>query len=266
MRRFLLAVTVCLPLSTLLAGNTAQAATAAAPASSPQLQTIRTLQHLETVSYKAATAFYLYSVLNRDPQQFKKIQTQMSEGDALLQQLGSGSGFQSKWNALKHALTSAKFTEDGVADNASINAVDAALNALAQALRSEEAAQRTAGGIVVDKMAELLYDQYVLMQVMTSAYLRRSADYFGGAIVASSGPQVEIDQLANTFGAQLDQLNRYYQKNPKVSTTLKEITTKWVFIRNSFINFNQDNVPFIVGRYNEQITDKLLAAYEALLP
>lgn len=263
MRRTLLALSVCSSL--LLTGVLIPPAAAAeAAAASPQVQAIRSLQHLETVSYRAATAFYLYSVLNRDPQQYKKMQKQITDGDALMASLANP-GIAPKWNDFKRTLTSAKFTSEGVADNASINAIDASLSALTQALRAEENQQRAAGHIVVDKMADLLYEQYVLMQVMTSAYLRKSADYFGGAIVATQGPQVEIDQLAEKFGTQLDQLNRYYAKNPQVSAALKDVTTKWVFIRDSFINFNKDNVPFIVGRYNEQITDKLLNAYEQLL-
>lgn len=236
----------------------------AAAANSPQIQTIRNLQQLETVSYKAATAFYLYSVLNRDPQQHQKMQTLLGSGDVMVQKLANGS-ITGKWKELKTRLTTAKFTSEGVADNPSINAIDGALTSLTQNIRSIEAEQRTAGNVAVDKNAEMLYDQYVLMQVMTAAYLRKSADYFGGAIVASQGPQVEIDQLANKFSTQLAQLNSYYGKNAQVSPTLKEVTTKWTFIKNSFINFNQDNVPFIVGRYNEQITDKLLTAYEQLL-
>lgn len=264
MRRHLIALALCpsLLVSTAFI-STAQAAPAASvPA---QVQTIRNLQHLETLSYKAATAFYLYSVLNRDPDQFKKMQAQLSAGDVLAQKLANGS-LTGKWNDLKKSVTSAKFTSEGVADNNSINAVDAALSTLTQNIRSIEAEQRTASNIAVDKMADMLYEEYVLMQVMTAAYLRKSADYFGGAIVASQGPQVEIDVLANKFTSQLDQLNRHYEKNPQVGATLKEVTTKWVFIKNSFINFNRDNVPFIVGRYNEQITDRLLTAYEQLLP
>ncbi len=237
---------------------------AAAPAS-PAAHTIRNLQQLETLSYKAATSFYLYSVLNRDPAQLKRMQTELASGDVMVQKIGVG-GVSSRWNELKRAVTNAKFTSEGVADNPSINAVDAALNTLTQNLRNLEAEQRTAGNIAADKMAEMLYDQYVLMQVMTAAYLRQSADYFGGAIVASQGPQVEIDKLAVKFSSQLDQLNKHYAKNPQVSATLKDVTTKWTFIKRSFMNFNQDNVPFIVGRYNEQITDKLLTAYEQLLP
>lgn len=262
MRRHLIALALC---PSLLLGTTLASTAQAAPAASAQVQTIRNLQHLETLSYKAATAFYLYSVLNRDPDQFKKMQAQLSAGDALAQKLGNG-GLTGKWNDLKKATTSAKFTSEGVADNNSINAVDAALSTLTQSLRAIETEQRTAGNIAVDKMADMLYEEYVLMQVMTAAYLRKSADYFGGAIVASQGPQVEIDVLANKFSAQLDQLNRHYEKNPQVGPTLKEVTTKWVFVKNSFINFNRDNVPFIVGRYNEQITDRLLTAYEQLLP
>lgn len=266
MRRLLLSLTLCSQslLGMLILGSpTAMAAPVVA--SSPHAQTLRNLQHLETLSYKAATAFYLYSVLNRDPGQLKKMQGQLSSGDVIVQKLGNG-GLNSKWNSLKRSVTSATFTEEGVADNPSINAVDAALSTLTQNIRSIEVEQRTAGNVASDKMADMLYEQYVLMQVMTAAYLRQSADYFGGAIVASQGPQVEIDQLAVKFSSQLDQLNRHYTKNPQVSPTLKEVTTKWAFIKNSFMNFNQDNVPFIVGRYNEQITDRLLTAYEQLQP
>ncbi|MDQ8038654.1 MAG: hypothetical protein REI12_14630 [Pedobacter sp.] len=261
MRRLLLTLTLCsLPLTS-LAPLPAMAATAAAS----QVQSIRNLQQLETLSYKAATSFYLYSVLNRDPSQLKRMQGELASGDVLVQKIGVG-GITSRWNELKRTTTNAKFTSEGVADNPSINAVDAALSTLTQTIRTIEAEQRTAGNIATDKMADMLYDQYVLMQVMTAAYLRKSADYFGGAIVLSQGPQVEIDKLAARFSSQLDQLNKHYAKNPQVSATLKEVTTKWTFIKGSFVNFNQDNVPFIVGRYNEQITDRLLTAYEQLLP
>lgn len=267
MRRLLLSLTICSQslLGISLLSVTASSMAVAAPAAAPQIQTVRNLQHLETLSYKVATAFYLYSVLNRDPSLHKRMQAELASGDALVQKLGNG-GVTSRWNELKRTATSAKFTTEGVADNPSINAVDAALSTLTQTIRTLEAEQRTAGNVAVDKMADMLYEEYVLMQVMTAAYLRKSADYFGGAIVASQGPQVEIDQLAIKFSSQLDQLNRHYAKNPQVSPTLKEVTTKWAFIKNSFMNFNQDNVPFIVGRYNEQITDRLLTAYEQLLP
>lgn len=256
-----------LKLCSLMLGTLASPMLMAAPAAqatSPQVQTIRTLQHLETVSYKAGTAFYLYSVLNKDPQEYKKMQAQISAGDSMVQKLGNNT-VSAKWNDFKRSLTAAKFTSEGVADNASINAIDGALSTLTQNIRSSETEQKVAGKLSTDKMADMLYEQYVLMQVMTAAYLRKSADYFGGAIVASQGPEVEIDQLANKFSVQLDQLNRHYAKTPQVALPLKEITTKWTFIKNSFKNYNKDNVPFIVGRYNEQITEKLLTAYEELL-
>lgn len=264
MRRFLNTLTLS---SFMLIGVVAAPVVMAAPGTlvaSPQVQTIRTLQHLETISYKAGTAFYLYSVLNRDPREYKKMQAQVSAGDGLVQTLGNN-GITPKWNDFKHALSSAKFTSEGVADNPSINLIDGALSSLTQTIRTIETEQRLAGKVSTDKMADMLYEEYVLMQIMTSAYLRKSADYFGGAIVASQGPEVEIDVLADKFSVQLGQLNRHYAKTPKVAQSLKEITTKWTFIKNSFKNFNKDNVPFIVGRYNEQITEKLLTAYEDLL-
>ncbi len=236
------------------------AAPAGSPASSAALQGVQKLQTLQTVTYRAATAFYLYNVLNRDPQQFRKMQTMLAEGDSLVGSTGNAA-LQLKWNELKRACTSATFTSDGVADNDSINAVDTTLNDLAAAIRSNINEQRTSGKIAVDKMSDMLYDQYVTMQIMTSAYLRYSADYFGGAIVASRSGEVEIDKLAIKFGHQMDQLNKHYGRHPTIGPLLKQTTTRWVFVRKSFINFNENNVPFVIGRYNEQITDKLLQAY-----
>lgn len=239
-------------------------ASPAAAVASPAVKAIQALQKIETVSYRAATAFYLYNVLNRDPQQFRKMQTMLAEGDVLLGQTGNAA-LQLKWDELKRACTSAKFTSEGVAENESVNAVDTALSNLAGALGANISEQRAKGNVIVDKMAAMLYDEYVTMQIMTAAYLRKSADYFGGAIVSSQSGEIEIDQLAIKFGSQLDQLNRYYGKHPKIGPLLKEVTTRWVFVRNSFIKFNENNVPFVIGRSNEQITDKLLAAYSIVM-
>ncbi|HEX4869820.1 MAG TPA: hypothetical protein VFV15_03730 [Moraxellaceae bacterium] len=258
MRRLLLALAVTVSVSGAMTASVCAAAPAAASASADALQS---LQHLETVSYQAATSFFLYSVLNRDPQHMKRAQASLGSGDALVQKLGNGA-ISPKWSAFRQSITGARFTSEGVADNASLNAIDGALTGLTQALRTQRNEQRLAANVATDKMADMLYDQHVLMQTMTTAYLRKSADYFGGAIVQSDAPQVEIDKLAAKFQAQLDQLNKYYAKNAAVAALLREVTTKWTFIRGSFINFNENNVPFIVGRYNEQITEKLLAAYE----
>lgn len=246
----------------LLSSGSVLAATTAT--SNPQLKTLYNLQQLETVSYKAATSFYLYSVLNRDPQHFKNMQSSTTLGDALVQQIGKPA-ITTQWQTYKKKLTTAHFTEEGVADNPSILAVDGALSTLTQSLRQAGAEERKAQNFTSDKMADMLYDQYVTMQIMTAAYLRKSADYFGGAIVATQGPQVDLEKLANKFSSQLDQLKVHYAKNAEITATLKEVTTKWIFIRSSFINSNQNNVAFVIGRYNEQITDKLLSVYEKLL-
>lgn len=243
---------------------TALAAPVTTSANNPALQAIHSLQRIEMVAYRAATSFYLYNVLNRDPQQYRKMLAMLNEGDAHIAK-AANPALQLKWEVLKRTCTTANFTAEGVADNDSINAVDAALNDLTHSLKANIGEQRASGKVAVDKMADMLYDEYVTMQVMTAAYLRYSADYFGGAIVASRSGEVEIDKLAIRFGTQLDQLNRHYGKHPKIAPLLKEVTTRWAFVRNSFINFNEKNVPFVVGRYNEQITDKLLQAYAMLL-
>lgn len=263
MRRLLIAVTfgvLCLGPWAVATPALAAPAPVSASASANSLQA---LQQLETVSYQAATSFYLYCVLNRDPQHIKKAQAQVTAGEARVKSLNNP-GISSKWTTFKQAIANADFTSEGMVENQSLIAVDSAHSALAQALRSSRTEQRLSTNIATDKMSDMLYDQHVLMQVMTAAYLRKSADYFGGSIVQSQGPQVEIDLLANKFTAQQDALMKHYAKKAEVATLLREVNTKWIFIRKSFINFNENNVPFIVGRYNEQINERLLLAYEKL--
>lgn len=261
MRKLLLALAISVSAVSTLTASISAAAPAAAASTSTAA--IKSLQQLETVTYQSATSFFLYSVLNRDPQHLKKAQASMAVGDSLVAIIGSAA-INTRWAAFKQAITSTKFTSEGMAENASLNALDGTLTALTQTLRSQRMEQRLAANVATDKMADLLYDQHVLMQVMTTAYLHKSADYFGGAIVQSDAPQVDIDKLAARFQTQLDQLNRHYAKNKAVAPALREVTTKWTFIRNSFINYNENNVPFIVGRYNEQINERLLLAYEKL--
>lgn len=258
MRRLLLALAVTVSMTGAMTASVCAAAPASASSAADALQN---LQHLETVSYQAATSFFLYSVLNRDPQHMKRTQSSLANGDAMVQRLGN-TAITPKWSAFRQAVTSAKFTSEGVADSTSLNTIDSTLTGLTQVLRTQRNEQRLAANVATDKMADMLYDQHVLMQTMTTAYLRKSADMFGGAIVKSDAPEVEIDKLAARFQAQLDQLNKHYARNTAVSALLREVVTKWTFIRGSFINYNENNVPFIVGRYNEQITEKLLAAYE----
>lgn len=262
MRGFLLALTVAL--SQLL--FTAPSAWAASEnAARPELKTFFTLQKLETTSYQAATSFYLYSVLNRDPQQYKKMQTKITTADEMVKSLNKAD-VSAQWEALKRTLLNANFTSDGVADNPSLIAVDTALNQLTKNLRKLDAEERNTHKVKSDKMTDMVYDQYVLMQLMTAAYLRKSADYFGGSVTGTRGSEtIDIEKTAKKFTSQLDQLRYHYAKNPEISKTLKEVTTKWVFIRGSLINFNQESVPFIVGRYNEQITERLLNTYEKLI-
>ncbi|MES2917600.1 MAG: hypothetical protein V4729_03165 [Pseudomonadota bacterium] len=261
MRKLLMALAISVSAVGVLTASVSAAAPAAAASTSTA--SIKSLQQLETTTYQTATSFFLYSVLNRDPQHLKKSQAYMAVGDGLVASIGHA-GISAKWAAFRQAINSTRFTSEGMAESDSLSAINGTLTALTQAMRSQRMEQRAAANVATDKMADMLYDQHVLMQVMTTAYLHKSADYFGGAIVQSNAPQVDIDKLAAKFQGQLDQLNRHYAKNKAVAPALREVTTKWTFIRNSFINYNENNVAFIVGRYNEQINERLLLAYDKL--
>jgi len=45
---------------------------------------------------------------------------------------------------------------------------------------------------------------------------------------------------------------------------LNDIASKWQFIRGSYINYNEDNVSFVIDRYSKRILEGLTTAIELL--
>lgn len=229
-------------------------------ATNPFISVIHNLQKVETLAYRASTTFYLHNVLNRDPQQLRKMQAALSEGDQLIALIGNPA-LTLKWGELKTACTSTKYTKDGAPESASLNAVDNTLSSLVTAVEANISEQRNTGKITIDKMKGMLYDQYVTMQIMTSTYLHDAADSFGGGVFYTESDSVDIEELAKKFDTQQAQLSKYYSNNPQVSLLLKDVKTRWVFVRKSMVNYNEKSAPFVIGHYNEQITNKLLQAF-----
>lgn len=42
-----------------------------------------------------------------------------------------------------------------------------------------------------------------------------------------------------------------------MKTTLNDLNSKWEFIRNSYINYNDNNVAFVIDRYSKGILRSL---------
>lgn len=67
----------------------------------------------------------------------------------------------------------------------------------------------------------------------------------------------EFDQLLNTFSKG--------ESDNELKALLNDISSKWQFIRSSYINYNENNVGFVIDRYSKRILENLTVAIELLV-
>ena len=102
----------------------------------------------------------------------------------------------------------------------------------------------------------------VLMAQMLSRYAARSYSpvtqtFQGASGLAPLDEQArELDSLISDFVTSTGEGN--------LRDTAVEIKTKWGFIRDSYINYNKQNVVFAIERYSRSILDELNAAVSTL--
>ncbi|MCK7543182.1 hypothetical protein MLC59_03235 [Marinobacter bryozoorum] len=102
----------------------------------------------------------------------------------------------------------------------------------------------------------------VLMAQMLSRYAARSYSpvtqtFQGASGLAPLDEQArELDTLISDFVTSTGKGN--------LRDAAVDIKTKWVFIRDSYINYNKQNVVFVIERYSRSILDELSAAVSSL--
>lgn len=102
----------------------------------------------------------------------------------------------------------------------------------------------------------------VLMAQMMARYAARThstvAQTFQGA-----ANEISLDQQARTFDELLSSA-RAGNHNEALKAQLEDVAAKWHFIRSSYINYNDNNVSFVIDRYSKGIISGLDNAIELL--
>ncbi|MEX0603173.1 MAG: hypothetical protein WD623_01670 [Marinobacter sp.] len=113
-----------------------------------------------------------------------------------------------------------------------------------------------------DQRIEAARSAAVLMAQMMSKYSARSnssvAQTFQGA-----DTEVPLDAQAKNFDALMVILNAG-TSDGDLKRTIDGVSSKWQFIRGSYVNYNDDNVPFIIDRYSKGILEGLRETIELL--
>jgi hypothetical protein len=75
--------------------------------------------------------------------------------------------------------------------------------------------------------------------------------------------ETPLDEQAREFDQLLSTLTEG-DSGVELKALLNDISSKWQFIRGSYINYNEDNVGFVIDRYSKRILESLTMAIELL--
>ncbi|TDT41617.1 hypothetical protein DES49_1716 [Halospina denitrificans] len=110
---------------------------------------------------------------------------------------------------------------------------------------------------------ELARQASVTMALMVTRYSARSsssvAQVFQGADTEKS-----LDELARQFEDNLEELRSGANSDNQLDSLLSDVNSKWQFIRESYINYDEENVSFVINRYSTGIVETLEESIERL--
>lgn len=109
---------------------------------------------------------------------------------------------------------------------------------------------------------ELAREASTLMALMVTRYSARSsstvAQVFQGADTDES-----LDELARRFDEIITEL-RSRNTSEEIDDLMSDVVTKWDFIKNSYIQYDERNVSFVINRYSTSILESLERAVDRL--
>ncbi|TGN41777.1 hypothetical protein [Marinobacter confluentis] len=106
-----------------------------------------------------------------------------------------------------------------------------------------------------DSRVEAARSAAVTMAQMMAKYSARTNSQAAQTFQGSSS-DVPLDEQARQFDALLADIKKG-EVSGELKSTLDSLSSKWQFIRGSYINFNDNNVAFVIDRYSKRILDGL---------
>lgn len=96
---------------------------------------------------------------------------------------------------------------------------------------------------------QALRDQTLLMQTMSTLYMEQSNSQYAYTYRRDQGDEETLDQMATRFSRGLDQL----QVSGDNVKRLADVRSKWKFLEKSFLNYNENSVPYLVLKFGPAI-------------
>ncbi|KAA1173896.1 hypothetical protein FWJ25_10815 [Marinobacter salinexigens] len=79
-----------------------------------------------------------------------------------------------------------------------------------------------------------------------------------------SASETPLDVQAREFDALLSTVKKGNSSDKALKAAIEDVASKWLFIRNSYINYNENNVSFVIDRYSKGILKGLANTIDLL--
>lgn len=109
------------------------------------------------------------------------------------------------------------------------------------------------------KITALSRDAAKTVALMMTKYSARTTSTVS-QVYSGDDKEITIDSLANDFDQQITELAKLAEGNETAADLIESAHTKWNFIRNSYINYNENRVNFIVNLYSKKIINDIESA------
>ena len=114
----------------------------------------------------------------------------------------------------------------------------------------------------IDNRVEAARSAAVTIAQMMAKYSARTNSSVAQTFQGSSN-DVALDEQARLFDDLLSQVTEGKAQG-QLEKTLNDLTSKWEFIRASYINYNDNNVAFVIDRYSKGILTSLATTIDLL--
>ncbi|HVK99627.1 MAG TPA: hypothetical protein VM553_07445 [Dongiaceae bacterium] len=162
-------------------------------------------------------------------------------------------------NTALSAIGGKGFAEGQVVNDYLLNHYKAAKD-----LRNAYAAVVKLTGVQINPLVQALRDQTLLMQELCTLYLEQSYATYAYTYRRELGDEEGLDQMATRFRKGLDKLQVPATGN--LPALLADARSKWQFLEKSFVNYNENSVPYLVLKFAPTIIGNLQQMTAALDP
>lgn len=227
---------------------------------------LKGLHQAQIQSYFAINAFYNFSANDGDKALLGDVNEAINEVNAILNTLESFdateelknelSAAAQNWQKYKSILNTNinDILDQGYADLRLIADLAKQNQEFTNLLAATYAKIETDSGYSPEKLAAESRKSAIVMALMMTKYSARTTSNVS-QIFQGGETEKTIDVLAADFDQQLKSMLKLASAEQKES--INSVLTKWEFIKNSYINYNEKNVNYVVNLYSKRIIDSL---------